>query len=666
MPPWEKYQAAAPSSPSGGQPWLKYQQPEAKQVIPESKARTVLDQGLQGATYGFADEITDRLGAGIASLATDESYDSLLKEARGMSKERLQQQMKQNPEYAIPANIAGALLTSGAGLSTKAGGALANSLRTGGTGMRIAKGAGAGAVSGGLYGAGAAEEGKRLEDGGEGALYGGIIGGAIPAVGAGLSATGKGIKNTIAGATARNVDELAEAGAAIKETSGKAYRAMRDSGVVFNNAATQKIISNLDSALKQSGPLNKKIHGNTISVIQDLKRLAQKGELGLEELDQYRQLFGDMSGDIGNKSNARTAGILRGALDNALDNLDNKAFKAGGKEAIEALKTGRTEYARARKFESITEIVKKSDGDANYLKRELKKFLDNPKKTRGFNFEELKALKEASSLTAGEGILKMLGKFGFDLGSSRIGNTALPVLGALGTGIGAGTGAGAVVPVVGTAARQGQKYLARGKAENLLKIIEQGGKSASSSKSISPLLSGPAGIAGGVISGQQPTVPKIPASVPQVNPASKYPTKIDIPAPKPQKQSSNQPIIRYAQRLAQANGVDPALVAAVIQQESGGKANAVSPKGARGVMQLMPKTAKELGVNPDDAAQNIKGGITYLKRMQKKYNNNDALALMAYNWGPGNVDKWIAAGADESKIPDETRQYVTNIMSAKG
>lgn len=150
------------------------------------------------------------------------------------------------------------------------------------------------------------------------------------------------------------------------------------------------------------------------------------------------------------------------------------------------------------------------------------------------------------------------------------------------------------------------------------------------------------------------------------NPASKYPTKVTIPAPKQESSIPANKYTKYAMGLAEANGVNPNLVAAVIHQESGGKADAVSPKGARGLMQLMPATAKELGVNPDDPAQNIKGGIKYLKKLHTKYKGNTQLALMAYNWGMGNVDRWIASGADASKVPAETRNYVTNIMTVMG
>lgn len=106
-------------------------------------------------------------------------------------------------------------------------------------------------------------------------------------------------------------------------------------------------------------------------------------------------------------------------------------------------------------------------------------------------------------------------------------------------------------------------------------------------------------------------------------------------------------------------GVDPALVAAVAKQESGFNQEASSGAGARGIMQLMPETAKGLGVNPDDMVQNIEGGAKYLAEMLKAYDGDIEMALAAYNAGPGNVE---AAGGDMSRLPKETQNYVPAVI----
>lgn len=679
MPPWEKYQSVTPSA-AGGQPWLKYTKSEPKQQIPQSVARTALDQGLQGGTFGFADEVTDRIGAGIASLATGEGYNDLLKEARGMSKERLQQQMEQNPVTSIASNLAGGLLTGGAGATTKAGGTVANSLRTGNTAARIAKGAAAGAVSGGLYGAGAAEEGNRIEGAGRGAVLGGAVGAAVPAIGAGLSATGKGIKNTVIGATARDADELADAAAKIKQSSNQAYQAMRQSGAVINRPRVVNISNKVEQAIASTGKLNKSLHGNTLSVLDDFKQAARNGDFTIEELDQYRQLFRDVINkgtDVAGKidPDAFKASKAIEMIDDLVDDLKPIDLRGGNTQAIDALKLGRSEYARARKFEAISDIINKSGGDANKLKRDLTSLMNNPKKLRGFNAAEREALKQAANQTTGEGLMKMVGKFGFDIGSGRsIGNTALPVLGALGTGIGAGTGAGAVVPVVGTAARQGQKYLARGKAENLLKVIEQGSaNAASNSKAISPLLSAPAGAAGGAISGAESQAPKMVAPVPVTNPASKY--------SKPEQQSSLQnshsqetleggallDTIKDPRQKAKAKGVVNHIATAA-------KIAGVSPQ------YMLKKARLESSLNPNAAAKTSSAKGLYqftkatwndmVKRHGKQYGitekdilNPRANAIMA---GLFTKENKATLEKNLGRKASETELYLAHFLGADG
>ena len=110
---------------------------------------------------------------------------------------------------------------------------------------------------------------------------------------------------------------------------------------------------------------------------------------------------------------------------------------------------------------------------------------------------------------------------------------------------------------------------------------------------------------------------------------------------------------------------DPDLISAVMKQESGGDPDAVSSKGAVGTMQTMPSTLGRpgYGVTPakdDSPEERERVGKEYLAAMGNKYPNSNH-AFMAYNWGPTNVDNWLASGADPSKIPPETINYVKNV-----
>ncbi|MBA4394849.1 MAG: hypothetical protein C0407_14960 [Desulfobacca sp.] len=155
-----------------------------------------------------------------------------------------------------------------------------------------------------------------------------------------------------------------------------------------------------------------------------------------------------------------------------------------------------------------------------------------------------------------------------------------------------------------------------------------------------------------------PLFPALPFSLqspsrarPEINPSHPE-TLVPLQAHKPSSQEFDQII----QQAANEFGVEPELIKAVISVESNGNPQAVSPAGAQGLMQLMPKTAADLGVtNPFDPAQNIRAGTRYLSQLQNRYQGDLKLTLAAYNWGMGNLEKKPEA------LPRETRNYIARV-----
>jgi soluble lytic murein transglycosylase-like protein len=139
-------------------------------------------------------------------------------------------------------------------------------------------------------------------------------------------------------------------------------------------------------------------------------------------------------------------------------------------------------------------------------------------------------------------------------------------------------------------------------------------------------------------------------------PLASRPEPVAVPAVAAEVPVSNDPreLIRLA---AIREGLPPEFVASVARAESAFRQDAISPKGAIGVMQLMPGTAKELGANPYDVKQNIDAGTRLLRDLLVKYDGDVIKALSAYNAGPGAVARYQG-------LPpfDETRRYVNKVI----
>lgn len=132
--------------------------------------------------------------------------------------------------------------------------------------------------------------------------------------------------------------------------------------------------------------------------------------------------------------------------------------------------------------------------------------------------------------------------------------------------------------------------------------------------------------------------------------------------------STYDPLVEQASKQF---GVGVPLIKAVIQQESSFQPFEVSSAGAKGLMQLMDATARGLGVTDSfDPEQNITGGTRFLSDLLKKYNGNEAVALAAYNAGPGRIDRLgIRTDADLrakfGSLPQETQHYVDRVLAFK-
>lgn len=262
------------------------------------------------------------------------------------------------------------------------------------------------------------------------------------------------------GYKARTPEMLKKSEAAMKvegDTLFKAARAAKERVTPEMAIAGQKKLET--DLAKETGKIDPSLHGQTRVILDDMKASAKSG-MDFEDIDIFRRRLREVEragGEDGNKAG------------DAIELLDKQIAKTNGGAAWNK---ARDQWAKAKKFETISDIVRKSDGDINKAKKALRDLADNPKKNWGFNEQERAAIKHAGEYGTGESLLNFAGKFGFDVNA---GNVKGSLGGTLGTIAALGAHTAGALPVVGTIAKTGQRYLGQAKIEDLLQNLESGG-----------------------------------------------------------------------------------------------------------------------------------------------------------------------------------------------
>lgn len=452
----------------------------------EGWSRTALEQGLQGATFGFADELTNRLGALGASAVTGEDYGDLLQEAQEQSKMRMDRQYEQRPMTSIVSNIGGGLLTGAAAtvpkiiigsaatggargalnVIPKAGAAISSGIGRGilpqatgklGRAANLAsKGAGygaAGATSAGLYGAGTAEEGGRMQGATEGAAMGGAVGAALPFAGAGLSKINYalGFKSPIP-----NADKL-------REQSSALYKLADSKGGVLKPEITNSFVDAVES-FKPQTEVGKLVGGDSpfTKAVERISSIRNK-PISLQAAQEVDEILGDTIDDF---VDAKTGKLtkqgkklfdIQSAFRNAISEADESMI-IGGKEGFDALKKGRELWATSRRLADIERIIANADSyqvPATAIKTGFRTLARNPNRMRGYSAEERKAIERAARTGIVTDALNVFGSRLGPLMAAIGGTTAGGPLGGLAAS--AGTYAASGLARKGASALQGKR-----------------------------------------------------------------------------------------------------------------------------------------------------------------------------------------------------------------
>lgn len=591
----------------------------------------MMNQAGQGMLAGFGDEIGAGLDTGYnfltgqgGSASLGEQYDAALQARRGAESDF----KKQSPWLAGGAELAGAI-ASPINLMMPGGGGVVGAAKTG-------------ARLGALSGIGTSEGGaeNRLKGAATGGALGGVVGGGIGAVGEGL----KWVGNKLPGVAS----SLREGAIGVKSTD-------------FLKSSKKGLLTEID--------------GEPATYLKaTMKELAEEGAFsGPKDIGNFIKTNQDVTNRIDNE----LAGILQ-----AVDANGHPPIMPKWSETTKFIKSqpGLIRDKLAKDMgKAISATTKQLDGSLSSLQLEKQKlyqafWTDNDQARKELGTYLAKDIKNAIEKAVDEhaiddsmkGAVKELNrKWGQYITVGKILNRSLAddeaanvtkkvisavkttggggggmiVGGMLGGPLGAAAGAG--LGLMGTT-RTGKFAMAKG-AEALSPFLASAGSNLGKIGPTAAMLSGKLGSQQGAPSMDNPEVKQPVAQLEQPSP------------------------------ITPQGEIDPALIQAIIQTESAGNPKAVSPAGAKGLMQLMPAMAKAFGVDdPFDPEQNVRGGTELLKEELKRFGGDVRLALAAYNAGSPAVMKAInrAESADfeviKQYLPKETQNYVPKVMKIYG
>lgn len=426
-------------------------------------------EATQGLTFEFGDEIGHGLAAGAVRGAqmlglapkTGDSFSDIYRDMQDAYKAEREQFRGDHGGAALAANLGGALLSGGAG---------ANLLRRAPQALSGYKGlAAVGGAEGALYGAGSADSGERLE----GAVTGGALGATLaPTLARGAKAVSTAIGRNAATRSARNMTPTQEA---LRARANQTYKDAENLGVVLRPDKVQSIQQKLGAVAADTG-FNPRIHPKVSAALDSFDDLAGQAPT-LKRMEQQRRILGSAASSM-EPDERRIASELIDQYDEIIGGLNaGDVVRGQGDEAAKVLAQARQQWQQTRKMQVIDEAIEKAKNQAsgfeNGMRTQLRSILNNPKKRRGFNQEEIQAMRRVVQGGTAENLMKLVGKFGFGEGQAT---SALGLSLGIAGGSAVGGGAGAVaVPLIGQAARKGAQRATRANVSELQSLIASGG-----------------------------------------------------------------------------------------------------------------------------------------------------------------------------------------------